>query len=238
MKTKAIFAGLWTVLCLILSLAACSPKKETLTIKSAPPPSPTEAPLTGFLLDAQEFFGGSCIIVAKTIKLTGDITLTVDAALILDEDEAYTLDLNGRKLTASVTKSGGALISCVKGTLTVIDSKGNGEISFTASADGAALMCKDSGEIVVNGIKIDVSDPEESGASAIFVKSGGKMTVKDGTFTGGTSITVENSQVDLTIEGGSFSGFVNLGDDGTGIEAFLAERKRAATTTEGNITVS
>jgi hypothetical protein len=235
---KKKISGLLAAVCLILSLTACGPKEEELVTKSAPAPLSTEAPLTGFLLDAKELFGESCIIVAKTIKLTDDITLPEDAALILDEDDAYTLDLNGRKLTASVTKSGGALFSCTEGMLTVIDSKGEGEISFTASADGAALMCKDSGTIVVNGIKIDVSAPEDSGASAIFVKSGGKMTVKDGTFTGDTSITIDNSQVDLTIEGGSYSGFVNLDDDEAGIEAFLAERKRAAVTTEGYIMVS
>jgi len=241
MNTKTSFLRLLAAFSIILSLAACGKKEEpklksdsALTAQATPQNS--EAPLSDFLRDAEELFGESCIIVAKTVKLTTDLELT-DAALVLNENDAYTLDLNGRKLTATLTRSGAALITCTQGTLTVIDTKGEGQISLIASVDGAAIMCKDSGEIVVNGIKVDVSAPEDSLACALAVKKGGKMTVKDGTFTGGTSIVVDNSQVDLTIEGGSFSGFASLSGD-AGIDSFLAERKRAALTTEGQITVS
>lgn len=229
-------------ICLTLCLAACTAKPETeLNAASASTPARTEAPLSDFLLSAKELFGDSCLIIAKTVKLTGDVVLDDGAALVLSEDEAYTLDLNGRTLTAGLGRDGGAVISCTEGVLTIMDSKGDGAISFTPSAEGAALLSEGSGELIVTDIKIEVLAPEgaapDSGAFAMYVKGGGKMTINGGTFTGGTSIAVENSQADLTIEGGSFSGFANLGDDAE-IEAFLGERKRAASTTDGSILVS
>jgi len=239
MNKKIRYTAFLAAICITLSLVACGQKTGSgqLEAASAPTPERTEAPLTGFLLSAKELFGDSCLIIAKTIKLTDDVTLTDDAALVLNENDAYTLDLNGRTLSAGITQTGGALISCTEGILTLMDSKGGGTISLSSSAGGAAVMCQGSGEAVVGDIKIEVAAPEGSEAFAMAVKSGGRMIINGGNFTGGTSIVVDNSQVDLTINGGSFSGFTDLGGE-AGIDAFLGERKKAAHGADGSITVN
>ena len=173
------------------------------------------------------------------IKLEGEIDLSNLASLVstksdettepahpayglqIPADRTLVLDLNGFTLSQTVSQTGHYSMIQNDGTLTIVDSKGKGKISYTDSGNG--------GEYVSNTIKNNGTMNIESGliennSSAAVASNGyphpldnnGVLTINGGTLTNNAHYssmriwcTTDDNTI-VTINGGTFNGSIDF----------------------------
>lgn len=131
----------------------------------------------------QVFEGKNAIVNGKTITLTGN--LEDDDVYEISGDD-YILDLNGYKFTACE-------VYINDGSLTINDSKGNGELDTTADW----LWVEEGAELIINNGKVD------------YLVNNGTTTINNG------SVDMITNERILVIEDGTFGGMWQRGTSAT-----------------------
>ncbi len=252
---KNKFIPFVAALALALSLSACIPNTPAPTPAPTPSQSPSPTPSatsavqhTGFAKSAAEAFGDACTISGTTVKLNKNVTLKENASLVMKSAEVYTIDFNGYTVAAKVTQAGGAVISCTNGGLFIKDSVGGGGIALTSNVEAYALSSAFEGALTVSDIKVAAAltgasyegiTKNRTGAYALQVREGGKLTVNGGSFGGNIGLVTEYARRKPTVllNGGTFSGFADL-NGAMNISDLLGAGKKAVTGPDGSITIS
>jgi len=162
--------------------------------------------ITGIEYLKEAFKGENVSFNEKTITLTGD----VEKELILNFDEDdYILDLNGFKFTPGE-------IYINSGSLTINDSKGNGEIDTTSDW----ISVEEGAKLIINNGKID------------YLVNNGTIIVNKG------SIGIINNDGTMTINDGTFEVFWQRGTakiNGGTFKTCTIDLDRSSTVIEGNV---
>ncbi len=139
----------------------------------------------------------------NTATLASNIVLDADEALVIGEDTAAVIDLNGYTLTANKTKNGGAAI-VNNGTLSIVGT--NGGVLTNATENGAAVI-SNTGELTISGADIVGAPISGSSYPAYAIEAtSGTVTVNEG-----TTVTSDRGVLGLegdavaVINGGTFT---------------------------------
>lgn len=132
-----------------------------------------------------------------TIELTADFTL--EKSTVIAEGKNITLKLNGKAITGTSAKDAGAIIEN-NGTLTIL----GGTIKNTYTNGDAVI--NNTGELVLNGVKINGAPIGETGYPNYAVYTSGTLVVENETeiISDRGVINLKNG-ADVTINGGNFA---------------------------------
>lgn len=149
---------------------------------------------------------GNAVSLGKNIELT--------APLVIPAGKEFTIDLAGKTLSNTVACTASYSMISNDGTLTIMDSVGDGKISFTDTGAGdpnvgwASYTIRNSGTLTVNGGTIEhLGTQTYNGNNAIFHYSG-TTTINDGVISAPYSRSVRQWNGTLTINDGTFDGQV------------------------------
>ena len=158
--------------------------------------------------------------VGGEITLGADITVT--ETLTIPKDKEVTLDLAGYTISQTKECTGSYSMIVNKGSLTIINSQGEGKISFKDISNpggGSAwsaytIDIREGGSLIVEGGTIEnLGEQAGNAQNAIFIYDG-SVEINDGAFNVPYSRTVRLWTGSLTINGGTFDGqvWVQTGD--------------------------
>ena len=145
----------------------------------------------------------------STLKLLDNIT--IDTAVTINSG-SFTIDLNGKTLTAAGEKSGVE----VKGDLTVTDSSTakSGKLSGTATKEISSGVCA-YGSIIVSGGELT---GRSIGGDSCGVYASGNITVIDGSLSGTGNSHGVYAAGNISVSGGELTG-TSTGTNGYGVSA-------------------
>ena len=167
-----------------------------------------------------------------SVKLMANIPLS--EKLTISSDKTVTLDLNGKKLSRSLTanENYGMVIYNNGGNLTINDSSGDnsGSIEGGRSYNGAGVLCEENSTLTINGGTFRNNDVARNEGShgrggAIFMNPNTTLTVTGGVFDSnsaynGGAIYIDDGGPDngtpasATISGAEFTNCWVTGDGG------------------------
>ena len=143
---------------------------------------------------------GDSVDLNGEYKLIADIT--IDRSIVINKEKSVTLDLNGHVLNLTDTSGGDSWITVEGGgNLTITDSSPTVPHNFEPNADGLWVLDETNGtETVYGGVitggtgyQYRKVQPNESvyivkAGGGVFVKAGGKLTMKGGNIVGCSAV--------------------------------------------------
>ncbi len=170
----------------------------------------------------------------ENITLDGDIdlsdllsagTLSTRAAatntITIAEGKSLTIDLNGYTLSQAKTQTAAYSMITNKGTLTIVDSKGNGKISYKDEGNGGEYVSntiQNSGVLTIEGGIIENNSVEAVATNGYPhpIDNSGKLVINGGTFTNNANYSsmriwcTTDDDTEVIINGGTFNGCIDL----------------------------
>ena len=186
--------------------------------------------------DLQEAINNIQTGAEGNIKLEGDIDLGALAGLIstktdepvaptyglvIPADKTLVLDLNGNKLSQTVNQTGAYTMIQNNGTLTIIDSKGTGEIAYGDTGNGGNYVSNtigNSGTLVIESGLIENNSFATVAANGYPhpIDNSGELIINGGTITNNAHYSsmriwcTTDDDTSVTINGGTFNGSIDF----------------------------
>ena len=169
----------------------------------------------------------------ENITLDGDIDLNdlltagtlstraSEPALVVAAENTMTIDLNGYSISQTKTQTAAHSMITNKGTLTILDSKGNGKISYKDEGNGGEYVSntiQNSGVLTIEGGIIENNSVEAVAANGYPhpIDNSGKLVINGGTFTNNANYSsmriwcTTDDDTEVIINGGTFNGSIDL----------------------------
>ena len=169
----------------------------------------------------------------ENITLDGDINLNdlltagtlstraSEPALVVAAENTMTIDLNGYTLSQAKTQTAAHSMITNKGTLTILDSKGNGKISYKDEGNGGNYVSntiQNSGILTIEGGIIENNSVEAVATNGFPhpIDNSGKLIINGGTFTNNADYSsmriwcTTDDDTEVIINGGTFNGSIDL----------------------------
>ena len=169
----------------------------------------------------------------ENITLDGDINLNdlltagtlstraSEPALVVAAENTMTIDLNGYTLSQAKTQTAAHSMITNKGTLTILDSKGNGKISYKDEGNGGNYVSntiQNSGILTIEGGIIENNSVEAVATNGFPhpIDNSGKLVINGGTFTNNADYSsmriwcTTDDDTEVIINGGTFNGSIDL----------------------------
>ena len=169
----------------------------------------------------------------ENITLDGDIDLNdlltagtlstraSEPALVVAAENTMTIDLNGYTISQTKTQTAAHSMITNKGTLTILDSKGNGKISYKDEGNGGNYVSntiQNSGILTIEGGIIENNSVEAVATNGFPhpIDNSGKLVINGGTFTNNANYSsmriwcTTDDDTEVIINGGTFNGCIDL----------------------------
>ena len=156
------------------------------------------------------------LLIAGTLA-----TRASEPALVVAAENTMTIDLNGYTISQTKTQTAAHSMITNKGILTILDSKGNGKISYKDEGNGGNYVSntiQNSGILTIEGGIIENNSVEAVATNGFPhpIDNSGKLVINGGTFTNNANYSsmriwcTTDDDTEVIINGGTFNGCIDL----------------------------